>query len=124
LYMANEKLTIWEKPTCTTCRSMVRLLDEHGIEFERVNYIVDPPGRQKLEELIRKMGIQPRELLRKREPEYRDLGLADPARTDDELIDAMVRHPGLMQRPILEQGDRAVLARPVERARELLGDRL
>lgn len=117
-------LTIYEKPTCSTCRKMVKLLDEHGIAFERVNYIVEPPGREKLAELVRKMGIRPRELLRTREPEYRALHLDDPSKSDDEVLDAMAEHPQLIQRPILEQGDRAVLARPVERARELLGNRI
>lgn len=122
--MTEPKLTIYEKPTCSTCRSMVKILEENGIDFERVNYIIDPIGREKLEELVRKMGIRPRALIRTREPEYRELGLDDPSVTDDEILDALASHPQLVQRPILEQGERAVLARPVERARELLGERL
>lgn len=120
--MNEPTLTVYEKPTCSTCRSLVKLLNEHGIEFDRVNYFIEPLDRPKLEELIGKMGIRPRELLRTREPEYRELGLGDPDVSDERVLDALVHHPQLVQRPILERGDRAVLARPVERARELLGD--
>lgn len=81
---------------------------------------MEPIGREKLEELLGKMGIGPRELLRTREKAYRELGLADPDVSDDEIADAMVARPELIQRPIVERGDRAVLGRPPERVRELL----
>lgn len=81
---------------------------------------MEPIGREKLEELLGKMGIGPRELLRAREKAYRELGLADPDVSDDEIVDAMVARPELIQRPIVERGDRAVLGRPPERVRELL----
>lgn len=81
---------------------------------------MEPIGREKLEELLAKMGIGPRELLRTREKAYRELGLADPEVSDDEIVDAMVARPELIQRPIVERGDRAVLGRPPERVQELL----
>lgn len=115
----SESVTVYEKPTCTTCRKLVKLLEEEGVAFERVNYMIDPLDRATLERLLDKAGLSPREVLRTREPEYRDLGLADPDLTDDALLDALVRHPGLLQRPIVERGPRAVLARPVERVRSL-----
>lgn len=81
---------------------------------------MEPIGREKLEDLLARMGIGPRELLRTREKAYRELGLADPEVSDDEIVDAMVARPELIQRPIVERGDRAVLGRPPERVQELL----
>ena len=101
---------------------MARLLRESGVELDRVDYTIDPIPRDRLAELIRKMAIKPRELLRTREAAYRELGLADPSLDDDALLDAMAEHPELVQRPILERGERAVLARPAERAREILDE--
>lgn len=118
--MSEERITVYEKPTCTTCRSLVKLLEEEGIEFERVDYFVEPLSERKLNMLLEKAGLTARELLRVREPAYRTLGLADPSRSEAELIRAMVEHPELVQRPIVERGDRAVLARPVENVRALL----
>ena len=98
----------------------MRLLRESGVGFERVDYTIDPIPKTKLAELVRKMGIKPRDLLRTKEAAYRDLGLADPAVTDDQILDAMVAHSELIQRPVVEVGDRAVLARPVARVKEIL----
>jgi arsenate reductase len=114
-------LTVYEKPTCTTCRSLATLLEERGIDFERVNYHVDPLPEDKIRELLRKAGLRPRDALRTREPVYAQLALAERDLADDELIVLMARHPELLQRPIVELDDRAVLARPVERVNELLG---
>jgi arsenate reductase (glutaredoxin) len=116
----DERLVIYEKPTCTTCRQVVRILQEEGVDFERVDYTLAPLPRAKLEELVTKMGITPRELLRKREKAYQEMGLKDAALTDAEILDAMAERPELVQRPILERGARAVLGRPVERVREIL----
>ena len=99
---------------------MDRLLRESGVDYERVNYFVEPLGEPKLRELLKKMKLAPRELLRKGEAAYRELGLAAPGTTDDEIIRAMVEHPELIQRPIVERGSRAVLGRPTENVRELL----
>ena len=99
---------------------MDRLLRESGVAFEKVNYYIEPLSKKKLTELVRKMGIKPRELLRKSEPVYKQLGLADKEVSDTELIALMVEHPDLMQRPIVERGDRAVLGRPTENVKELL----
>ena len=99
---------------------MDKLLRESGVSFEKVNYYVQPLTRKKLTELIRKMKMKPRELLRKGEAAYKDLGLAEDKFTDSELIGFMVEHPDLLQRPIVERGDRAVLGRPTENVKELL----
>jgi len=99
---------------------MDKLLRESGIPFDKVNYYVEPLSRKKLTELIRKLSMKPRDLLRKSEPIYKELGLAKDEFSDSDLIDLMIKHPDLLQRPIVERGDRAVLGRPVENVKELL----
>ena len=99
---------------------MDKLLRESGIDFDKVNYYLEPLNKAKLTELIRKMGITPRDLLRTSEPIYRELGLAKGEFTDEQIISLMVKHPDLIQRPIVEKGNRAVLGRPVENVKELL----
>lgn len=99
---------------------MDKLLRESGVPFEKVNYYVEPLSKKKLTELVRKLGMKPRELLRKSERVYKELGLADDRFSDAELIALMVEHPDLLQRPIVERGDRAVLGRPTENVKALL----
>ena len=99
---------------------MDRLLRESGVDFEKVNYYLEPLTKKKLTELIGKMNISARELLRTSEQVYRDLGLAKKQLTDAELIDLMIKNPDLIQRPIVERGKRAVLGRPVENVKALL----
>ena len=99
---------------------MDKLLRESGVPFEKVNYYVEPLSKKKLTELVRKLGMKPRELLRKSEPVYKELGLASGEFSDSELIALMVEHPDLLQRPIVERGDRAVLGRPTENVKALL----
>jgi arsenate reductase len=99
---------------------MDRLLRESGVEFDKVNYYHEPLTKAKLTELIRKLGIKPRDLLRTAEPIYRELGLGGKEFSDDEIIALMVQHPDLIQRPIVERGNRAVLGRPVENVKKLL----
>jgi arsenate reductase len=115
-----DKITVYEKPTCTKCREMDRFLRESGVDFTKVNYYLEPLSKKKLTELIRKMKINPQDLLRKSEPVYRELGLAKGEFSDAELISLMVEHPDLIQRPIIERGERAVLGRPTEKVKELL----
>jgi len=112
-------LTIYEKPTCTTCRKLVQLLKAHGVDFERINYIIDPPDQPLLMELLRKLQVPARELLRSKEPEYRELGLAGDV-SDDRILAAIAAHPSLLQRPIVVAGERAVIARPPEKVLEIL----
>ena len=99
---------------------MDKLLRESGVPFEKVNYYLEPLSKKKLTELVRKMNLKPRDLLRKSEPIYKDLRLGDRELSDAELIALMVEHPDLLQRPIVERGDRAVLGRPTENVKELL----
>lgn len=99
---------------------MDKLLRESGVPFDKVNYYLEPLSKKKLTELVRKMNLKPRELLRKSEPIYKELGLAGDSFSDSELIALMVEHPDLLQRPIVERGHRAVLGRPTENVKALL----
>jgi arsenate reductase len=90
------------------------------VDFEKVNYYNQPLTKKKLAELIRKMKIKPRELLRSSEPIYRELGLGKDEFVDDEIISLMIKHPDLIQRPIVERGNRAVLGRPIDNVKSLL----
>jgi arsenate reductase len=99
---------------------MDKLLRASGVPFEKVNYYSEPLSKKKLTELVRKINLTPRELLRKSEPIYKELGLAEDKFSDSELIALMIEHPDLLQRPIVERGDRAVLGRPTENVKEVL----
>ena len=113
-------MTVYQKPTCTTCRQVHSILTENGASFNAIDYYVDPIPKAKLKELIRKMGITAEALLRKKEAVYKELKLADKNLSDDQLIDLMAKHPDLIQRPIVEKGARAILARPADRIKEIL----
>jgi len=114
------RITIYQKPTCTTCRQVFAALKESGVAFDSVDYYLDPIPKAKLKELLRKMGIPARGLLRRKEALYKDLGLADETLSDAALIDLMARHPDLIERPIVEKGSKAILARPASRLGEIL----
>jgi arsenate reductase len=115
-----DTITVYEKPTCTKCREMNKFLVENGVDFSKVNYYIEPLSKEKLSELLGKMKLSPRDLLRKSEPVYRELGLAQGEFSDDEIVALMAEHPDLIQRPIVERGKRAVLGRPTENVKELL----
>ena len=119
---AMAELMVYEKRTCTTCKNLALLLQERGIDFDRVDYHVEPLSEDEIRELVGKTGRPARELFRAREPVYAELGLGEHEPDDDEAIRLMAEHPQLMQRPVVVRGDRAVLARPVERVLELLDD--
>lgn len=118
--MNDAQLTIYEKPSCTTCKKTVALLNENGVEFESVNFFIDPLSEAQIAELLDKMGISPRELLRPKDPLYKELGLKDSDHTDLELIELLAENPGLIQRAIAEKGGKAVLCRPFDRVLEIL----
>ena len=115
-----DKITVYEKPTCTKCREMNRFLTDNGVDFSKVDYYIEPLSKEKLEELLAKMKLTPRDILRTSEPIYRELGLGKGEFTDDEIISVMVKNPDLIQRPIVERGKRAVLGRPTENVKALL----
>ncbi len=114
------KITIYQKPTCTTCKQVYAALKEAGVDFNSVNYYLEPISKTKLKELVKKMGISARELFRTKEDIYKELKLADKEVSDEEAIDLMAKHPDLIQRPIVEKGLKAILARPADRLKEIL----
>jgi arsenate reductase len=109
-------MIVYEKPTCSTCQRAIALLTERGVEFERVNYFEQPIGEARLRELLSKAGLRPRDVVRTKEPASRELDLDD----DHATLRALAKHPELLQRPIVEHGDRAVLGRPPERVLDVL----
>ncbi len=113
--------TVWFNPSCSKCRTAQGLLAERGVDTELVRYLEQTPSRDELERVMAMLGIDdPRDMMREAEPVYAEEGLAEA--TPEERLDAMVRHPSLIQRPIVIVGDRAVIARPPERLLELLDD--
>lgn len=116
--MSDDETTVWFNPSCTKCRGTRDLLSEHGVEARYAEYLQEAPSRQELERVMGLLGIDdPRQMMRTREDLYADLGLAGA--NHDELLDAMVAHPILIERPIVIRGDRAVIGRPPERVLEL-----
>lgn len=113
-------VTIYHNPRCSKSRQTLSILQENGIEPQIIEYLDQPPEAAALKTILQKLGMTPRELLRKGEDAYReqDLGRADLS--DDELIDYMTRFPRLIQRPIVIKGDKAVLGRPPENVLELI----
>lgn len=109
---------IFHNPRCSKSRQTLALLEEHGVEPEVVLYLETPPSRSELEALLTKLGRSPQELVRRSEDEYKAAGL-DKSASDDAVISAMVKHPRLIERPIVVRGDRAVLGRPPENVLEL-----
>jgi len=116
-------VTIYHNPACGTSRKTLALIREAGEEPEIIEYLKTPPSRDKLRELIRAMGITPRQLLRLRGTPYDELGLDDPKWTDDEIITLMTKHPILIERPIVVTPLGVRLCRPPERVLEILPKR-
>jgi arsenate reductase (glutaredoxin) len=113
-------VTLWHNPRCSKSRQALELLRERGVEPEVVEYLKDPPSAQELGRVLKLLGMEPRDLMRKKEPPYRELGLANASLGRDALIAAMVEHPILIERPVVIAGSRAVLARPPDLALALL----
>lgn len=110
----------FHNPRCSKSRAALELLRERGIEPEVVAYLDAPPSPAALRELLRKLGLPARALLRTGEAEYRELGLDDADLPEARLVEAMAAHPRLIERPVFVVGDRAVIGRPPERVLELL----
>jgi arsenate reductase len=113
-------LTLYHNPRCSKSRGALELLEARGLQPTVVRYLETPPSTDELKTLLDKLGIAARELLRSGEDEYKTLGLADASLSEAQLIEAMVRHPKLIERPILVAGDKAVIGRPPEKVLELL----
>ena len=113
-------ITIYHNPACGTSRNTLAMIRERAGEPEIVEYLKTPPSRQRLVELLAAMKMKPRELVRQKGSLYEELGLADPKWTDDELIDFMIAHPILIERPIVVTDKGARLCRPAEKVLEIL----
>lgn len=105
---------ILHNPRCSKSRATLELLRKHGIEPEVTLYLETPPSPPELRSILQRLGLRPIELIRKGEPEFRELGLDSPGVSDDQLIDAMAQHPRLIERPIVLAGSRAAIGRPPE----------
>lgn len=120
---APEEMTkIYHNPRCSKSRQTLALLQEQGIEPEVVLYLKDPPTADELRGVLGQLGMSPRELLRTKEADYKALNLKDESHSDDALIDAMLNHPKLIERPIVIHEGKAALGRPPEQVLSLFED--
>jgi arsenate reductase (glutaredoxin) len=120
LYHPRMSATIYHNPKCVTSRKVLGFLRDAGIEPKIIEYLKDPPSKTKLTELARAAGLKPRALLRKKEKLYKELDLDAADVTDAKALEAMLAHPVLIERPIVEIGALAMLCRPPERVYEIL----
>jgi arsenate reductase (glutaredoxin) len=113
-------MKIYVKPTCTTCRKVLNILKDKKINFEDVNYFETPFTKEELKDLLEKLNLRPYELLRRNEKIFKELNLNKQHYTNDELIDLMIQHPDLIQRPIIIKDDKVYLGRPVEKIFDII----
>jgi arsenate reductase len=114
------RTVIYHNPRCSKSRQTLELLDQRGVDTDVVEYLKTPPDTATLESILAMLELQPRELIRTGEDDYKALGLDDPALSDAQLIAAMVEHPRLIQRPIVVRDGKAALGRPPEQVLEIL----
>jgi len=113
-------VTIYHNPRCSKSRQTLALLQERGIEPEIVLYLDSTPSSSQLKDILKKLGIDARDLLRTKEDAYKEHGLADDTLSEDSIVKAMIASPKLIERPIVVRGDKAVLGRPPENIEALL----
>jgi arsenate reductase len=114
------KVTIYHNPNCGTSRNVLAILQERGTQPEVIEYLKDPPSRERIRELVRAMGCGVRDILRQKGTPYDALNLGDPSLTDEQLLDAIEKHPILMNRPIVVTPAGTKLCRPSETVHEIL----
>ena len=114
------EIIIYQKPTCSTCRTVIKLVEESGHPFTAVNYYEKPFSKSKLKGLLKKAGLKSSDVIRKKEDVYKRMNLAQSQFTDDELLDIIIKQPDLLQRPLVQKGDQVILARPPETVKTLL----
>ena len=113
--------TIYHNPRCSKSRQTLAILEERGVEPKIVKYLETPPTEDELRKIVRMLGLSsPRELMRRKEKEYKELGLDDESLSADDLIRAMAAHPRLIERPIVIRDGKAALGRPPEKVLEIL----
>jgi arsenate reductase (glutaredoxin) len=113
-------ITIYQKPTCTTCKEVFQILKETNTDFDAVDYFTDPIPKARLRELIQKIGLPVEALIRKKDQLYSDLRLGEKQLTEDQWLDLLAIYPDLLQRPIVEKGDKAIVARPARKIKDFL----
>lgn len=113
-------VTIWHNPRCSKSRATLSLLEKRGIKPEIVRYLDQPPSADEIRAVLGKLGVSARDLMRKGEDAYKELNLADPALSEDRLIEAMAENPILIERPVVIKGDTAALGRPPEQVLDIL----
>lgn len=111
---------IYHNPRCSKSRQTLQLLQEHGVEPEVVEYLKTPPDKDTLKKLLEDLQLAPRDLMRRKESEYKEYHLDDPSLSDDQLIEAMLKHPKLIERPIVVTEKGVALGRPPENVLEVL----
>ena len=114
------KVTIWHNPKCATSRKVLEMIRAKGHDPEIVDYVKTPPSASEIKGVLEEMGMKPRDLLRRRGSPYDELSLDDPKLSDSALVDAMHRHPILIERPVVRTRKGTRLCRPPERADEIL----
>jgi len=113
-------ITIYQKPTCVTCKEVYQILKETNTDFDAVDYFTDPIPKAKLQELIQKIGLPVEELIRKKDQLFGDLRLGEKQLTEGQWLDLLAIYPDLLMRPIVEKGDKAIIARPARKIKEFL----
>ncbi|MES9945822.1 MAG: arsenate reductase (glutaredoxin) [Candidatus Thiodiazotropha sp.] len=113
-------IEIYHNPRCSKSRQTLQLLQDRGIDPDVVEYLKTPPDKATLEQILDMLGLEPRELMRKKEQEYKALQLDDPALTRDQLMQAMIANPKLIERPIVIQNGKAAIGRPPEKVLDIL----
>lgn len=113
-------LVIYHNPRCGKSRAALKLLEERGLKPRIVRYLETPPDEAELKHILKQLGMKPRELMRAKEPTYKQLGLHDPSLADADLIRAMAQNPILIERPIVVANSKAVIGRPPERVLEIV----
>ena len=116
----NNSIILYHNPHCSKSRQTLELLNERDIEPEIIEYLKTPPEKAELERILKLLDLSPRDLMRRKEAEYKQSGADNPALSDDALIDIMLANPKLIERPIVVTGKRAVIGRPPERVLEIL----
>ena len=111
---------IYHNPRCSKSRQTLQLLEEQGVKPEIVEYLKTPPDKAGLKKILKMLGMEPRDLMRKKEKEYKETGLDNPDLSPEQLIQAMVDHPRLIERPIVIKDGRAALGRPPEQVLDIL----
>jgi len=112
--------TIYHNPRCSKSRQTLELLHERNVDVDVIEYLEAPPNKQELEQLLELLNLEPRQLMRTKESEYAELGLDDESLSRDALIEAMVAHPRLIERPIVVHNGKAVIGRPPEKILDIL----